>query len=654
MLTELINFSNSLSDDFKAIGQRPKEGLHILLKLDDNAQVLTKIEADQIAYYDKKVADLNPLLQKCMLLQDNAWCIDTNKCFDLPQKAIHSCSPYCIAFKREHLKGGEKYKANEERGKTQLYARLDSYFAKAKGLLPENNPELLSAADSFARLFCSGKWESLLDEILEQRNREFEKDLEKLQGLQESLKEIKDKSEKAIVKERIETLKDKMSFDVPLMDASYILFYLDLSLDSYKEAHGKYLSDKLFNTAEYNIQPDKDGPVFGTNNFQNGYNSKMPFLLHRTAAFDISGRITADDARSLFELSKVLPRKSLPNPLPIFIYGDEFKQLVVSLYADGKKAFQEVVNDLYDNHAEDFQNYYLLNWSNTQNGIVFNDFDYVSRFIYRLGGQDGLKVENHFKLYEKKGQQKVYPQIKTIFELEAYVLKYLIQNKYHNVDYFSDFKKEDYESREMTFLSFSKYRKAVYDYVYKSKQYAIGGKEFDEMIFNGIQDDVKNAKDWDIKEKLNLWYSLYEYFHKSQINNSITMASKLKAYQKFVEDLLQDSNDTTQASDEEFAFAAGQVIYYLIQKSKSEDKGLRLVEPYLQKSSCKALQEKIVEDFERYKHELFSKSFRRVSAFVLSYETDVNIKTLRPQILSGLFAENQLYSNPKNNPEKLY
>lgn len=127
------------------------------------------------------------------------------------------------------------------------------------------------------------------------------------------------------------------------------------------------------------------------------------------------------------------------------------------------------------------------------------------------------------------------------------------------------------------------------------------------------------------------------------------MASKLKEYQNFVSGLINENISLDKADDEHFAFAAGQVIYYLLKKSKSEDTSFRLLEPYLQKTNCKALQENISEDFARYKHENFSMNFGKVAAFVLSYETNQNLKKLQPQLLSGLFSKNQLFSNKVTN-----
>ncbi len=649
MLTELINFTETLSDDFKSLGLNPKEGLHVLLQVNEDGSIATKSETIRHSFYSKKIKGVqHSLLENCKQLQENAWCVNTNKCFDLPMKAIHTCSPICVGFKREHLEGGVKYDANIKKGKPQLQERFESYFEKAEGLLTENGI-LIKAFDNFKSFFEKESWQVILENIEKRRAGQYAMLSQKKEKFESKIQNTTDKSEKELLKENLQDIQSELLVVQPLTDSDYILFYLDFPVTVYKETHGKYLDDKLFNTDKYNTKPDAEGLIYGTNDFQNGYNANMPFLLHQTATFDITGRISNLEARTLYEFSNILPRKTLPNPLPIFVYENEFKKRVIALYKDGRLGFRDLVDSLYLSHKDDFKNYYLLNWSNTQNGIVFNDFDFVSRFEYSLGEVGGLKIQNYFNLYEDK-KEKHYKSVKNIFQLEDRVLKYLIQNKYHRVDYFSDFKKEDYENRDFTFLSFCKYRKAIYDYVYKSSRNTIEGKHFNEMVFNGIKDDVKNNTEYGIKEKLNYWYSLHEYFHKSKIKQQTTMASKLKEYQDFVSQLIEGNADIENSNDEQFAFAAGQIIYYLLKKSKSDDTSFRLMEPYLQKTSCESFLQTISEDFARYKHENFSNNFSKVSAFVLSYETETkNLKTLQPQLLSGLFSKNQIFSNIKNN-----
>lgn len=39
MIKELVNFSETLSEDFKSLSKTPKEGLHILLQVKDGGEI---------------------------------------------------------------------------------------------------------------------------------------------------------------------------------------------------------------------------------------------------------------------------------------------------------------------------------------------------------------------------------------------------------------------------------------------------------------------------------------------------------------------------------------------------------------------------------------------------------------------------------------
>jgi CRISPR-associated protein Csh1 len=258
-----------------------------------------------------------------------------------------------------------------------------------------------------------------------------------------------------------------------------------------------------------------------------------------------------------------------------------------------------------------------------------------------------VQIENLFEIQEKGGKSLIhYPKITNIFQLEQVVLKPLMQSKYLKVDYFGDLDGDAYQGLAYTFQSFSKYRKAVYDYVYKSKRQGINEHIFYDMIFSHIKDDLKQNNGYSIKEKLNLWFSLYEKFNHNK-NKEITMSNQLKNYQKYVEELSLEKADTSAMTDKQFAFAAGQVIEYVLKKSAAENRSYQLLEPYLQQSKCQEFKRAIANDIARYKHaiDIDKKDFRfkRVSDAVLAHETETNMKDLLPEVLSGVFSRCQFF-----------
>ncbi len=643
MIQEIINFTKNLDDDFKNLGVNPREGLHIHLKMIEIDGVLC-IDTQNYKYdiYSKKMTEESELLEKCKFLSQNAWCIDTNKCFDLPTKAIHSCSPYLVAFKCEHLEGGEKYKKNLSERKKQIYDRFGNYFAKAEELILDD--ELKYENQVFQLFFKNGDFKDLLAGIIESNQVEYLRLSNIRSELEQKSRNSKDKHEKEFLKNQIRLIDNDLLHVKPLDDSDYILFYLDKSLENYKEVHRKYLADKLFNTEKYNTKPDNEGRIFGTSNFMNGFNSNMPFLTHQTASFEITGRISDVEAKLLFDFQQILPRKILPNPLPIFIFKDELQKGLISLFKDSgfKLGYKELIKSFWENYNTDFANYYLLSWQNSKDGLLFQDFDFISKFEYEFDAQ----VENLFEIHEKGGKSHIhYPKIKNVFELEQSVFKPLIQSKYLKLDYFSELKKDDYEGLGYTFQTYSKYRKAVYDFVYKSKRKGIDEYIFTDMVFSHIKDDLKQNNSFSIKEKLNIWFSLFEKFKHNKQENEVTMASQLKKYQEFVAQLSMGKIDVDNATDKEFAFAAGQVIDYLLGKSQAQDKSYQLLEPYLQQAKCQEFKRAIANDVARYKHAINDGEtrFKSVCDFVLTYDTSVNMKELMPEILAGVFSKCQFF-----------
>lgn len=660
MIKELINFTKNLDEGFKNLGVSPKEGLHIVLVLRD-IDGTPEIDTQNYQYtiYSKKMIEESELLERCKFLSQNAWCIDTNKCFDLPTKAIHSCSPFLVAFKREHLKGGKKFKTNEKEKKKQVHERFAEYFTKAEALFP--NEDSKNANQVFQLFFKRGDFNALLNEILEKNRNENQRLSAIKSELEQQVKDSKDKKEE--LKNEIKDVDSQLLEVKELEDSDYILFYLDKSLEEYKIVHQKYLADKLFNKDTFNLEIGEN--IHGVSGFFNSIDSggNMPFLKHQTASFDITGRISDVDAKLLYDFGQILPRKILPNPLPIFIYQDEFikdgkKETYVSLFKnDGfKKGYKEMIGELWESNNSNFENYYLLSWQNSKDGLVFQDFDFVSKFEYEV---DNAQVENLFELSEKGKGLIHYLKINNVFAFEQAVFLKLIgvynkEKNVYRVDYFiplegDDLKniKKQYTNLNEKFIAYTKYRKAVYDYVFKSKRQGIDEHIFSDMVFSHIKDDLKQNNGYSIKEKLNIWFSLYEYFQPKNHKNEITMANQLKNYQEYVAQLSMNKADTTAMTDKQFAFAAGQIIEYILQKSIAENKSYQLLEPYLQQAKCQEFKRAIANDVARYKHaiDMEKKDFRfkNVCDAVLTHETDTNVKELMPEILAGVFSKCQFF-----------
>src|SRR5690606_26060510 len=95
------------------------------------------------------------------------------------------------------------------------------------------------------------------------------------------------------------------------------------------------------------------------------------------------------------------------------------------------------------------------------------------------------------------------------------------------------------------------YRKAFYDFVYKSKRQAITGRMLNDIILSGVIDTLKDeeyrtknpAKEERIKTLLNIYFNLNQHFDTS--NNNFTkintsMAIKTKELLAYAQELVSD------------------------------------------------------------------------------------------------------------------
>jgi CRISPR-associated protein Csh1 len=614
MIKEIINFTNNLDPELKAIGMSPKEGLHILLTLEQKDNCYSISSKIKYSIFSKKEKEISAINKKFALLANLAWMVNTNKCFDLPSKGIHSCSPYCLAFKRESIRGGAKF--ND--AKIKLYERISPYFDKSIDLLDDESEKEIAKVFKFA-LNDEQKINFYLDQIPEYSQ---------------------------------------------LKDTEYIIFYLDLDEVKYKLANDKYLGGKLFNTEEYN-DIGYDNQVYGTSNYLNGFNSKKPYLKHQSATFDITGRVSASEAKTLFEFESIIGRRILPNPLPIFVYNDELKASIELFKTDAleggnKKGHQEIIEALTKKLNKDtIGNYYLMYY---QLGEV-KDFDFVSLFEYRLLGTNG----KNFKVFDIFTEGKSYT-IENVFEFQNRILPIIFNNSLvvktkgdgpSLLKYFDELEQKYCDDSNTTIYNLiMTYRAAFYDYIYKSKRKAVNESMMTTIIMAGIYSDLKklhNADDTqqrnrasNIKAKLNILFSF------RQFNNQSDMSSIIPALTEKTRQVINDT-EVHFETNEEFAFGVGQLIYFLLDQSESNNKSHALLEPFILKIDVNSMKDSIRGLLKKYAYKLPLRHGRldKLMAEVQGFNFEGNFKELHEFMFTGYFSKCLIYekSQKENNLE---
>jgi CRISPR-associated protein Csh1 len=182
---------------------------------------------------------------------------------------------------------------------------------------------------------------------------------------------------------------------------------------------------------------------------------------------------------------------------------------------------------------------------------------------------------------------------------------------------------------------------------------------FNDICIPIIKEQIKLNSDWDktykIKEKLALYLSLHKNFKKGE-----DLAIEIINLREKIEALLENE-EAHLTSDKEFAYASGQLIWYIIKQNKSETKTHSLLDIFISKNRTDDFKLIIAQQIQKYSHafKFYEKDwFGKLTSEVMAYELEQKtIKSLIPLIMAGYFSDNIVEkmirdrSNEKKNNE---
>jgi CRISPR-associated protein Csh1 len=600
-IAEFIDYLEEKSPDIFSENLKLKEGLYVFLEKEGDELVIK-----EILNLPKKNQEQNELYYRFLKIYNNTEMLSANKSYlGKPGTFNEVGSPFGIRFKKEAIlsKGDEK-----------LLSDLKLYFTNAEKYIDKKNADHINSLNEFKK-FCFS------------------------------------------LKLHIEQKKEISEYE---NNKNIYIFYSKPAIDDFKTAYDNYLKQKVFLKAgekEYGVSSDL--------NF--GNEDKKLFVYHRTASFDTNYKVDGNTAINLYKFFRLKQKNDvLPNPMPIFVDKNELDlsgQAITfyNTHKDKKIGHKEIIEKLLEKR-ENLQNFYLLYFSfikkEKKHKIV--DLDFVPVFKYKFDKEMIIQT-----LFQTKNESIHFNPIKTVFDFERIIVQKIFNNQLVQrrkdgsfaLRYFDEIDNNPKYITANTHIQIMKYRKAFYDFIYKSKRQAITQSMFYDIMSNTILDDIKHDKDYDktimIKKKLNIWFSFYNYFN--NVKNEVDMVNKTKLLFEKTK-LIAQTDDEHISNDEEFAFAAGQLIRTILNKSESGERSHALLEPFLQKTDCEQFKLAIAREFDKYKHAFkFYKgdknryAFDKIMSEVMGVETEINMKKLLPHILAGYFSETIFKQDEENN-----
>ena len=610
MIKEICQFVDTLENQIPDLfedGTKLKEGIYAALDIgqEDGRYVLKNVDKngnilkEDIGLWTRN-EEINPFFEKCRMILQASKPASAAKIFN-PNKKIFNitCNPFVVGCTKKIID-----KNLTSIGKDGILDELiKQYFNKAEEFVENGNHKI---------------W---------------------FEGF------------RSFMKQNFWNLLEKIDYFSLNANYSIIFFLKNLTIEDFKIPYQKYLMQNVFNKADYNII--YQDITYGISESLSTFNDKKRFLKHQSASFKYNYRLHYEDALLAWKFYRLIQNKQLPNPLPIFVDKKEanLNADVVKLFnQDGIVGYSEIISSLLNLRGTNLQNFYLLFIQKAQ--II--DLDFVPVFKYTLKD----KEENDFIVKELFGAEPViYFNSKehNVFDFQFMIVNYIFNNQLIQktkagtlwLKYFEDIEiKTEYGLTDTIYNLIYKYRKAWYDFIYKSKQQVITITMINEMFKDSIVDDLRHdeelKKTTQIRKKLSLWFGLQPLFD-NNFNTRNNMANKTVELQTKIREIAQ--NESLHIStDDEFAFAAGQIIWKLLIQSESANRSHALLEPFLQKTEPILFKQAIANTFNMYKYKFVlypnKYEFDKLFSEVMGYEPDIkNMKEHLPMILAGYFSE---------------
>lgn len=542
----------------------------------------------------------------------------TNKAIDLPAKKIHSTNYLTIFIKKAILpEMGGKDALTEEK----LRERIEDYYEKLK-----------KSEEKFIEIYTKSNYKE--GKPKKEDKEKFLKDYfnEEIEYIrsEERIRNIQ------IYKEYVLNNLDKMlsfikKFDETNPFDNYLKIFFVVDEDEnknreiYKRENDIYVTPRIFNVNDFNLFIN--GEIFGLPSTNITTNNKKPYLILRTMKCTVPSRLTVDDVKVTQNLFKWLQKQG------------KFKEIKI----DNTYNFQG--SKVYD----ETKSYFSVHLNSDSE---IDGFDFIPFKQDKLKFQviNPLDIKGYIDPKDKNAGMTTLSayEVDNMFRLKALVCELFFNNKIKPEEYFKDYE-PDVKTNEFTGNMkslFMQSRDAMHDYFSNGIDISfkkIINKVSLDLIEEQIRHIVKGNNLSRVAKVYNLRISFLKHF---QIEEGNKMADKIKDTLEKLKIKLVKEDLVVCESDEEFYFTAGQLAYYILSQSESDDKSFGIFEPMLNAKNSKQLKRRLEESFELYKHALSYKNikFKNALGMIMGYETKAKIEgEMKDILLAGMLANNIFY-----------
>ncbi len=387
-----------------------------------------------------------------------------------------------------------------------------------------------------------------------------------------------------------------------------IFFYYP---EDFEKEGKRYFIPNIYNNNDFNQVINKE--IYGLSNDNMGLNAKKPYLENKTRKAKVPYLVSQSEI--------MLQKKFFDYLMNQAILG------LTNIYIDDKIMALKSI----DTPKEDFSGIYFRIKKGKEVEIL--DFDiipcYKANLIRSFRYRNVLEGDNELL-------KQSFNEIGTLEKLHKLINEVLF-SKFLMGNYFTEAKDMEINDEALK-NSILMSRNALFNWFYKGNDKNIWGI-LDKVTLMLVKGSITKGYRITAINKFNLRVSLKDYF---QMGGE-SMADKIIELKDDLRNKISRKDTDSIKGDLEYCFAVGQLVSFLLSKSRGKKIPLSLANSFINAKSDRIIKEKLRALYNKYNYDIYNYGFkfRNLYAMVASYEIEGKID--EDMIIAGYLHSNLIY-----------
>lgn len=410
------------------------------------------------------------------------------------------------------------------------------------------------------------------------------------------------------------------NLNIDISGKDYLKIFFEYPIEDYTKEGTRYLIPNIYNNNDFNINIGEE--ILGLPNDNMGLNAKKPYLENKTRKITVP--YLANNADVL------LQKKFFDYLMNFAVVGK------VNVYIDNTnneiRAYEN--GELPD---KNFNGIFLRLKKGKE--VEIHDYDIITRYKPNLTKKFEFKNILKIEQSSKNVSVQKYDKSRKIEYIQQ-IINEVFFSKFLTTNYFTesgDLSINDGNLKNNLLLA----REVLFNWIYKGADNGVFSV-LNKVSLSLVKGSIENGYIPKASHQFNLRWSLINYFKggkdMADIIHDIKDSLRVKINSKITDKL---------DNDEEYYFAVGQLINYLLSKSKGKKKPHSLANPFINGKNNSEIKEKLRKLYGKYSYDLDmnGKRFNNLYAIIIGYSPEGKVN--QDLIVGGYLSNNLIYESNK-------